>query len=57
MLLETYIKDELDNFIKEAKNLNESIAIKFTEARTMKLQDDSKKLRAYLKIKEKIFER
>lgn len=42
----------MDNFIKEAKNLNESIVIKLTEARTMKLQDDSKNW-AYLKIKKK----
>lgn len=51
---ETYIKDELDNFIKEAKkNLNESIVIKLTEARTMKLQDDSKKIESILKDKRK----
>jgi hypothetical protein len=51
---ETYIKDELDNFIKEAKkNLNESIVIKLTEARTMKLQDDSKKIEIILKDKRK----
>lgn len=51
---ETYIKDELDNFIKEAKkNLNESIVLKLTEARTIKLQDDSKKIEIILKDKRK----
>ena len=51
---ETYIKDELDNFIKEAKkNLNESIVLKLTEARTIKLQDDSKKIESILKDKRK----
>ncbi|WP_165811706.1 dynamin family protein [Aliarcobacter skirrowii] len=51
---ETYIKDRLDDFIKEAKeNLHKSIVLNFTEARTMKFGDDSNKIEAILKDRKK----
>lgn len=51
---ETYIKDGLDNFIKEAKkNLNESIVLKLTEARTLWPQGNPKKIEDILKDRRK----
>lgn len=51
---ETYIKDELDNFIKEAKkNLDKYIILGLTEARTLWTQDNPKKIEDILKDRRK----